>query len=476
MRVARFVLSRVVCVTSVTLLASAIIAVLALLAATTFTSAQTANPRDAFGPDLLSCSPAPCVLGPTQASEDGAADAAVVADPASPKNLMVGSLGSGCYPGAVGAFLSFDGGSDWIFQCLPSTRYEGALFSPTSGPANGPIVGYDHNGVAYLGGTYDTHNQKIYFEGFQKSSDGVTWSTPAPALGRRDYIPYDCWMAVDANATSPYVNSVYISCVMQGKYVNHLLVSHSADGGATWQAAEAGPAQVYPDGDFNTTMTVGKDGTLYLTWMYCNSTPTYCATNPVYILFAKSHDGGNTWSKPSQVATVTLHALPNVVVEINNVPAIGADNSNGPRSGNLYVVIDNWTGTYLQVEVVRSIDGGDTWSTPVPVAPGITHDQFFPWISVSPDGLVGVSWLDRRNDPANVDYQAFAGISSDGGLTFQPNVQLTTAFSNPALNGQFEMGSFTGNTWDGPNYFIAAWMDTSNGVETQDVVGGIRLK
>jgi|SRR5580698_3639046 hypothetical protein len=127
----------------------------------------------------------------------------------------------------------------------------------------------------------------------------------------------------------------------------------------------------------------------------------------------------------------------------------------------------------MQVQVIHSSDGGNTWSKPVPVAPPTdTHDQFFPWILVSPTGLVGVSWLDRRNDPANVDYQAFAAISSDGGQSFQPNARLTSGFSNP-YHG---MGSYTGNTWDGPNYFIAAWMDSSNGLDMQDYVGGIRLK
>ena len=112
----------------------------------------------------------------------------------------------------------------------------------------------------------------------------------------------------------------------------------------------------------------------------------------------------------------------------------------------------------------------------MPVAPpSDAHDQFFPWLSVSSTGLVGVSWLDRRNDPANIDYQAYAAISSDGGESFQPNIQLTTAFSNPNNNGKNGLGSYAGNTWDGPNYFVAAWMDTSNGVSSQDYVGGIRL-
>jgi hypothetical protein len=37
------------------------------------------------------------------------------------------------------------------------------------------------------------------------------------------------------------------------------------------------------------------------------------------------------------------------------------------------------------------------------------------------------------------------------------------------------MGDYTGNTWTGDT-FIAAWMDSSNGVDMQEVVGGMRLK
>lgn len=162
-----------------------------------------------------------------------------------------------------------------------------------------------------------------------------------------------------------------------------------------------------------------------------------------------------------------------------NYPAIGVDYNNGVHTGSLYMSMYNWTGTQMQVQVVRSTDGGKTWSQPVAVAPfGETHDQFFPWLSVSPTGLVGVSWLDRRNDPQNVGYQAFAAISTDGGQSFKSNIELTSAFSYPDTNGYPQnrwMGNFTGNTWAGFD-FLAAWMDSSNGVDMQEVVGGIRLK
>jgi len=94
---------------------------------------------------------------------------------------------------------------------------------------------------------------------------------------------------------------------------------------------------------------------------------------------------------------------------------------------------------------------------------------------VSSTGIVGVSWLDRRNDPANVNYQPFAAISRDGGQTFAPNIMLNSSFSNPNIGGENYMGDYAGNTWDGSN-FIVAWMDSSNGETMVDVVGGVKLR
>jgi hypothetical protein len=171
--------------------------------------------------------------------------------------------------------------------------------------------------------------------------------------------------------------------------------------------------------------------------------------------------------------------LPNTspAVRVYNYPVIAVDDSDGPHAGNLYVAMYTWTGTYLRVQVIRSTDGGTTWSEPVPLAPKTdTHDQFFPAISVSPTGRVGVSWLDRRNDPNDVNYQAFAAFSDDGGQHFETNWQLTQEFSDPNVNGTYWMGDYTGNTWRDDSTFIAAWMDSSNGVDMQEVVGGVRLK
>jgi hypothetical protein len=454
-------------------------------------------PTGAVGPfnsEVINCSPAPCVLPPTQASEGGALvnTSPIVANPLNPKQLLLGSNDWNCLgPPTLGFFLSSDGGSNWSRVCMTGITTLHYVFWPT----DEPLVGYDRRGTAYIAGDYfDNEGVGIGFVGLEKSSDGIHWSAPVVALGVGNTFTDDPWLVVDTNAGSPYLNSLYVSAVVIGpagvQSKNRVVVSHSSDGGARWSDAALDPVQTFPAIDRYTNLAVSNDGTVYAAWMRCPGTGpnAKCAHSTEYMLFARSIDGGTTWSKPSLMTTTVdvpnsclcwpFGPIPNTDVYSSNIPVIGVDNSSGPYAGNLYVVMYTWTGTYMRVQVIRSTDGGNTWSKPVPVAPAsVTHDQFFPWLSVSSTGLVGVSWLDRRNDPANIDYQAFAAISKDGGQSFQPNVQLTTAFSNPNVNGYPNnewMGDYTGNTWVGPD-FIAAWMDSSNGVDMQDVVGGIRL-
>jgi hypothetical protein len=161
---------------------------------------------------------------------------------------------------------------------------------------------------------------------------------------------------------------------------------------------------------------------------------------------------------------------------VSDIPAIGIDNSTGANAGHLYVVYYNWTGTQMQVLVSHSANG-TTWSAGVPVAPAAdTHDQFFPWLSVAANGAVGVTWLDRRNDPNNVNYDAYATGTTNGGTSFLANIRLSSVMSNPlndGFGGSF-MGDYTGNTFDGSTLY-ASWMDSRNGSFMQDEVGGFKV-
>src|SRR5262249_57702603 len=67
---------------------------------------------------------------------------------------------------------------------------------------------------------------------------------------------------------------------------------------------------------------------------------------------------------------------------------------------------------------------------------GVANDQFNQWLSVDPsDGSVNLSWNDTRNDPAHLSTDIFYARSTDGGLSFSKNVQVTTAPTNETCCG-----------------------------------------
>lgn len=301
------------------------------------------------------------------------------------------------------------------------------------------------------------------------------------------------WVRVDNSSSSPYANTIYVSVTQFDDAVveSEITVSHSTNGGKTWTTATVDPVQYKPEVDQYSRLAIGLDGTIYVAWQRCAMTgpDVNCADTVADMLISQSSDGGNTWSTPVQIAAVMLAPetcgcnaffgnLPNSNEPVANIPVLAIDNSTGEHAGNLYAVMYNWTGEQMRVLVVTSSDGGNTWVNAVYVAPAnATHDQFFPSIAVSSEGMVGVGWLDRRNDPLNVSYQPFAATSSSGGAGFGTNIALATNLSDPYLDGRggTYMGDYIGATW-AASQFLVTWPDTRNMEFMQDYFGGLLVK
>jgi hypothetical protein len=85
------------------------------------------------------------------------------------------------------------------------------------------------------------------------------------------------------------------------------------------------------------------------------------------------------------------------------------------------------------VFLVRSTDGGSTWSTPLLVndnedgTPSNT-DNFFVTMDVAPNGRLDFLWFDRRNTTGN-DVEIFYTSSADFGSTRAANTQITQSFA-----------------------------------------------
>src|SRR2546426_77001 len=124
------------------------------------------------------------------------------------------------------------------------------------------------------------------------------------------------------------------------------------------------------------------------------------------------------------------------------------DRSGGPRNGRVYLVLtdefpDESNNTDLNVRF--SDDDGQTWSPRVKVNDDRTvNAQFNPRMSLDQTtGNLAVSFYDSRNDLGlggpgdtdgipNDDAQFFATASTNGGVSFSRNVQVSAGTSNAA--------------------------------------------
>ena len=142
----------------------------------------------------------------------------------------------------------------------------------------------------------------------------------------------------------------------------NLYVSKSSNGGKSWATNLVDVSGAPPDcSSMNCgwaflgaqmTMTSGAGGNLYLLW---NSAST--AAGPERIYFAKSTDGGSTWSSKADVSSApvgTQHAFPALASGgTNDVRITWMD----ARAASTVGGIDRWNVYYR-----NSTDGGNTWS------------------------------------------------------------------------------------------------------------------
>jgi hypothetical protein len=142
---------------------------------------------------------------------------------------------------------------------------------------------------------------------------------------------------------------------------------------------------------------------------------------------------------------------------------------------NLYLVwsqrFDNRRGTEW-ILFSRSTDRGKTWSAPVklseqpePEDPARDYIAYIPCVAVNNDGIVAVTWYDRRelqgrgSDGSLKGWNLRVRVSLDGGATWPPSVQVT---SRPSI-GKVAGGHTAGLAADAAGQFHTAWIDDRTG-------------
>ncbi len=351
--------------------------------------------------------------------------------------------------------------------------------TPTAGFHNEPSIAVNANNPSQLVAAYQTRASVAYSQDAGSSWKIATGTAPKDYRVSGDVsVTYDkrgaailCYIAFDKLGTTNYW--------AHGASRNGIFVRRSHDGGATWEteayAVLAQPTQ--PGIPFEDKPYIAADntsskyaGNLYVGW-------TEFRIDESVILFARSTDGGQTWSTPITIST--HHGLPrddNGAVEgftgavaadgtlyttwadgnsiafassrdggktfaksrsiIQTAPlyfdVAGLDRANGfpelaidprhGRKGRLYLTWGDYRDGDISVYCSTSDDGGKSWSKALRVNSNPAHDgtdQFFQWLAVDPvTGAANIIFYDRRLDPKNQKTMVTLARSTDGGKSF----------------------------------------------------------
>src|SRR2546430_4951076 len=248
--------------------------------------------------------------------------------------------------------------------------------------------------------------------------------------------------------------------------------SRSTDGGVTWM----NPISI-PNSPVWGTLDVDTNGNLFIGGANFSS-PFWC------IRSSNAQNGGVTPTF-DRVTQVNLGGSLEFDDTINPGGLAGqlflaVDRSGTGTNNNIYMLASvQPTGfsTGTDVLFVRSTDGGLTFSAPRRINDDpVNHNKWhwFGTLSVAPNGRIDSVWLDTRNAANNTDSQLFYSWSTDGGVTWAPNVAVSNPF-NPfeGYPVQNKMGDYitivSDNTGGNVAYAATFNFNPSRGQHEEDV-------
>ncbi len=172
--------------------------------------------------------------------------------------------------------------------------------------------------------------------------------------------------------------------------------------------------------------------------------PNFRIEQPGFIRLVRVRAGRSNW--PLEIDTSTV-APWFVDMEPNGsyYTTLAVDATRGPFRDRLYAVWESRTSGRSVVMLAFSADSGKRWSRPRQMdddgarQAGRTidgPDDIHGVVAVNDSGVVGVSWLDRRDHPDDLGWTLRFRASLDGGETFAPSVPAETADYDPARGGR----------------------------------------
>ncbi len=334
-----------------------------------------------------------------------------------------------------------------------------------------PAVAIDNNNNWYINYITQGYKQSIA----KSSNNGASWSVTQSADPGAGLLADKNHFTVDNSITSPYQGNLYNAWTMffgGGAANQKVHINRSTDGGATWSANNniSGALGSYLDQGVN--IQTGPAGEVYTAWAVY---PGPGLSDEKSIGFSKSTDGGATFSTAVNIIT-NIRGIRvtgcGKSMRANSFPSMAVDNSFGPNRGTIYIVWTNVgvpginTGTDVDIYMIKSSNGGTTWSTPVKVnggPTGVGKKHYFGWITCDPKtGTLSVIFYDDRN-VSSTQVEAWVATSCDGGNNWIDFRVSDVAFTpNVGTGGYF--GDYLGiSAYD--NVVYPVWTDNRNGTQ-----------
>lgn len=344
-------------------------------------------------------------------------------------------------PGDEDKVLNSNNSSDWYLGYVQNAFGADAWHSQNAGLAWGgiyqgaggsnsgdPTTAISRDGRWYVGMISNTYGMSVAYS----TNQGGSWTEvevapgPSSVFGLLD----KNHMAIDNSVFSSFQGNLYVAWtnfIAGSADTNQIQVSRSLNGGEHWFSPTTVSRGVNA-GKLNhgVNLATGPDGQVYMAWSIYDIWPS----DETSIGFTRSIDGGGIW-QPSHRIITNIKGIRNSMtgkaMRVNSFPSMAVDLSGGPYRGTLYLVWANVgfpgvnTGSDIDVYIIKSADGGDSWSTPLKVnqdPPGLGKQHYFPWITVDAvTGGICIIYYDDRN-VSSTEAETWVSYSYDGGNSF----------------------------------------------------------
>ncbi|MFN3694122.1 MAG: T9SS type A sorting domain-containing protein [Ignavibacterium sp.] len=221
---------------------------------------------------------------------------------------------------------------------------------------------------------------------------------------------------------------------------NQVVLNYSTNNGVSWSSFVDLSASLSPGSHAQgVNISTGPNGEVYAAFAIYDNWGTGVYGEDA-IGFAKSTNGGVSFTK-ARIYSASNFGIRGTLkptnIRVSSFPSMAVDRSGGPRNGYIYIV---WpqrgvapAGSDPDIVLIRSTNGGVTWSSPVRVnndALNNGKDQYYPWCTVDQsNGALHIVFYDNRNTTSDSS-GVWMATSFDGGITFE-NYQVSDANFKP---------------------------------------------